>query len=85
MVNCLNKPAKDTQSVAHVWTTLVCRCQVCRPGKHLEADENSLHPGVQLQLLHSHIPQGVGILPLAAALHHAHEVVKVKSNNALHS
>ena len=48
----------------------------------LEASEDRLHPGIQLQLLDSDILQGVWVLPLAAALHHAQEAVQIKSNNA---
>lgn len=51
-------------------------------GSDLEASENRLHPGVWLQLLDSDILQGVWILPLAAALHHAQEAVQIESNNA---
>ena len=54
----------------------------CRAGGDLDAVEDWLHPGVQLQLLDGHILQGVRVLPLAAALRHGQEAVQVKSNNA---
>ena len=49
---------------------------------YLQAVNDGLHPGVQLQLLDSRISQGVGVLPLAAALCHAQEAVEIKGNNA---
>lgn len=48
----------------------------------LEASDDRLHPGVLLQLFDGNVTQGVGVLPLAAALCHAQEAVQVKGYNA---
>ncbi|KAA6426742.1 MAG: hypothetical protein FRX49_03067 [Trebouxia sp. A1-2] len=51
-------------------------------GLDLEAGDDRLHPGVPLQLLDGDVTQGVGVLPLAAALRHAQKAVQVKGYNA---
>ncbi len=53
-----------------------------RKEPNLEAGDDRLHPGVPLQLFDGDVTQGVGVLPLAAALRHAQEAVQVKGYNA---
>ena len=53
-----------------------------RKEQDLEAGDDRLHPGVPLQLFDGDVTQGVGVLPLAAALRHAQEAVQVKGHNA---